>query len=173
MRNKRCLSFLVITLILVMSMLSNVSAGYRDWTCTYSRNTIYSVGQVVDGVSGLDISSDNGHTGECMFESDFEVEPGDKLWLSFGAYFTGNESKFDGSASACGATVYAEDGTKLLEVRFELCGYLLSSCGNDVITIDDETAGKLKFNIFMEGTGTTGVGTDIEELYVEVNGSEV
>lgn len=174
MKNKRCLGFLVITLVLVVSMFSNVFASNgKDWTCIYSNNTKYAVGDIVKRVSGLNISSDGSHTEECQFESNFEVESGDELSLSFGASFWGDKSKFDGSASICIASIYAENGTKLLEVRFELNGNQIEKYGHGLIYVSDEDAGKLTFDITMENTGTNEVKTNIEELYVEVNGDEI
>lgn len=170
---KKGLWFLLVTALLVIASIMNVFAGTTDWTCTESYNTIYSVGDVIPGASYIDISADSSHSESCTFESNYKVKAGDNLHLSFGTCFAGNKNKFDGTASICRAVVYAENGTKLADVSYELNGYQTTNYGKDDVKITDATAGKLKLTVYLENTGTNGVSTLLEELFVEVNGNEI
>lgn len=174
MKNKRYLGFLIITLVLVVAMFSNVFAiTGSGWTCISSYNTSYSVGSIINSVCS-DFNIKSGYdSASCVLKSNFDVKAGDEVFISFGTSFYGDESKYDGSASICGAHIKTEDGTVLASVSYELNGYHISGYGNDSITITDETAGKLVFVIGLEGSGTFGVGSLIDELFVEVNGYEM
>ncbi len=174
MKNKRCLGFLVITFVLVFSMFSNVFANtYGYWTCVSQNNSIYPVGSTISSVSNLNIRSDIRGTEYCKFESSFEVEEGDLLSLSFGAFFAGNKNEFDGAASDCVAQVVSENGSIIATINFELNGNLLSYYEHKDVYITKETAGKINFYIHMECPGPVDVSTELNELFVEVNGCEL
>lgn len=174
MKNKRCLRLLVITLALVVSMFSNVFASsYGYWTCVSQHNSKYPVGTQLSCLSNLDIRADIHGTEYCKFDSNFEVEEGDLLSLSFGAFFSGNENEFDGSASDCVAKVISENGDVIANINFELNGNLLSCYERKDVYITKETAGKIRFYIHMECPGPVDVSTELNELFVEINGEEL
>lgn len=171
---RKCLGFLALVFVLVASMFSNVFASSNSgWTCIQERDSDYSVGQIVDEVTGLSINSDGYHDESCTFESNFEVEEGDLLLVSFGACLEGDSSKFDGSASICWVRLIAENGDTIANVRFELNGNHLSADGVDSSYITKETAGKITFDVFMENTGLYDVSTALTDLCVERNGIEI
>ena len=174
MRKRKCLGFFVLVLVLVLSMFGNVFASSNGgWTCIEESNSDYSVGNTVNKVTYTSISADGYHSESCTFESNFEVEEGDLLSVAFGAYFDGNSDKFDGSASYCIAQIIAENGDVIARVKFELNGNYLSEYGVDSAYVTEETAGKIRFNIFMENTGTFDVSSELDELVVERNGIEI
>lgn len=174
MKIKKILGLLIVVLVLVSSMFSNVFANtYGYWTCVSQNNSIYPVGSTISSLSNLNIRSDIRGTEYCKFKSSFEVEEGDLLSLSFGAFFDGNENEFDGAASDCVAQVVSENGNLIATINFELNGNLLSYYERKDVYITEETAGKINFYIHMECPGPADVSTELNELFVEVNGCEL
>jgi hypothetical protein len=174
MKNKRYLRLLVITLVLVVSMFSNVFANTGSgWTCIKQGNTDYSVGERLDTISGISIYASDCRSAYCIFNSNFDVKEGDLLSIAFGSFFSGDRSEFDGSASDCTAQVVSENGGLIATINFELNGNLLSCNERKDVYITKETAGKMKFYIYLECPGPYYVSTELNELYVEINGEDV
>lgn len=176
MKNKRCLGFLVITLVLVVSMFSNVFASNNTgWTCTAESGTRYSVGDTISHVSGIYFWNVYPKNASATFESSFAVKSGDTVELCLNAYLSDNvdNKDIDGAASICLAQLISENGSLLSDVRFELSGSKYSDSKSQTIKITNATAGKLKLYLFAEGTGKSGVEARIAGPYVKVNGVEV
>lgn len=172
MRNKKCLSFMLIVVFLVSAMLCNVQAssgGY--WTCTYSYYSPYSVGSTIDSATGLSLSAGL-NTAVCKFDSSFEVKAGDTVYLDFNTLFTGT-GNYDEASSANWAKIIAEDGTVLLSANYTLYGNNIADGSYSSKKITSQTAGKLTFEVGLEGTGARNVAAEIDYLYVEVNSDEV
>lgn len=173
MKNKKCLGFFITTIILVISMFSSAFASSKgNWTCTAEHKTRFSVGQVVDYITNLDITADGQHTESCEFVSDFEVKPGDEITISLDASFSGDKNRIEEAISACGASLKSENGNKILNVDSVVMGYTPASEYKKV-RITEETAGKLTFFVYLEGTGTNGVSVSFDDLCIEINGTEV
>lgn len=174
MKNKRSLCFFVVTLVLVISMFGNVFAGGSSgWILISEHGTSYQSGDRLNYASDLYFFTVYPSNAECICESNFDVSAGDNIRLDFEAYLYGNETDVDGAASICSASLIAENGTELAEVRFELHGSKISAYGNDTIRITNATAGKLKLYVFLEGTGKSGVEARVDNVCVYVNGDEV
>ena len=174
MKNKRYLGFLVITLVLVISMFSNVFASSGSgWTCIYSGNSKYSVGSTIDAVGFIDLYTYSQESVGVKFKSNFEVESGDKLYLTLDTYLDGNSDYFNQAASVSFARVIAENGDILLDINYELYGNRTSYYMYQGNTITDETAGKLTLEVGLEGTGTRYVNAYINSICLEVNVKEV
>ena len=111
MKNKKCLGFLILTIILVISMFSSAFANsLGSWTCTQESRTKFTVGQVLENVSCLNITADGQHSESCTFVSDFDVEPGDVVSISFAASCGGDKNRVEEAVSACGAFLKDENG---------------------------------------------------------------
>lgn len=173
MKNKRCLGFLVITLILVISMFSNVFASTGSgWTCISEYNTQYSVGETINYLNSIDLTATNDRTASAIFESNFEVKSGDRLFLEFSSVFSGDSEYFDEAVSACWATIVAENGDTLLDINYTLDGNKTGHWTSQSTTVTDDTAGKLTFYIGLEGTGTKKVDSTIGDIYFVLNDND-
>ena len=156
----------MISLILVISMLSNVFASsYGYW---YGDKK-------VDYVSDINLRATYGNSVSCSVTSSFDVKSGDKVSLSFYSQIIGIETDIDGAASMCLASLTAENGTVLTTIRYELNGSSSGSYkGSDsTVTINNNTAGKLTLNVIMEEPGESGTEVRLKKLNVKVNGTEV
>ncbi|MEI3163765.1 MAG: hypothetical protein V8S74_10370 [Lachnospirales bacterium] len=173
MKNKKCLGFLILTIILVISMFSSAFANsLGSWTCIQESRTKFTVGQVLNNVSCLNINADGQHSEYCTFVSDFDVEPGDVVSISFAASFRGDKNRIEEAVSACGASLTAENGKTILSADSVVLGWT-DAYQNKEVEITEETAGKLTFEVYLEGTGTNGVSVRFDDLYIEINGEEV
>ncbi|MDO4301402.1 MAG: hypothetical protein Q4D26_08455 [Clostridia bacterium] len=170
MKNKRCLGFLVVTLMLVISMFSNVFASsYGYWyNAAYPNNK-------VDFVSDIYIKATYGSNAFCNLTSSFDVSEGDVVSLSFYTQLIGIETDIDGAASGCQARIIAENGTVLATVRYTLRGSSDSSYlgGDKSVRITNTTAGKLTLDVSIEEPGASGTEVRLKKLNVKVNGTEV
>ena len=173
MKNKRCIRFLVITLVLVISMFSNVFAsGESGWTCTRSYKTDYNIGDTVDYISDVGLTTSPPYYALIEFKSNFNVKTGDIIELGFSAVIEGSdEEAIEQSASFCLAQLLTEDGTLLDEVRFELKGGRHEG-GTKQVNITNQTAGKLRLYMYLEDTGNHRTKPIVEELYVNINGRD-
>ena len=180
---RKCLGFLALVFVLVMSMFSNVFASNDGWTCMSSYNTNYSKGDVIKSISNIEqIVSTIDSSSELIFESNFEVKSGDELYVCLETSLQGNEEYIYEASSHNVISVTAENGTTLCSVSCNLGEIqigpnglynLTHFFGNDEITITDETAGKLTVEIFIEGPGTEHLDAVTEAVCLEINGSEV
>lgn len=173
MKNKRCLGFLVITLVLVVSMFSNVFASNNTgWTCIRSYKTDYNVGDTVDFISDIGLITHHPNYAIVELKSNFNVKTGDIIELGFNAVIEGsNQEGIEQSASTCLAQLLTEDGTLLNEVRFELKGGRHEG-GTKQVKITNKTAGKLRLYVYLEDTGNQYTTSVVEELYVNINGND-
>lgn len=173
MKNKKCLGFLILTIILVISMFSSAFANsLGSWTCTQESRTKFTVGQVLENVSCLNITADGQHSESCTFVSDFDVEPGDVVSISFAASCGGDKNRVEEAVSACGAFLKDENGNTILNAGSVVLGWN-SAYQHKEVEITEETAGKLTLGVYLEGTGTNDVSVNFDEFYIEINGEEV
>lgn len=173
MKNKRCLGFLIVTVVLVISMFGNVFASSTGWTLTSEDGTFYQRGDRFNYASDLFFNTVYPRNASVTLDSNFDVSAGDDVSLDFKAYLYGNETDTDGAASMCSANLVAENGTVLASVSFEIHGSRESDYGSDSIRITNATAGKLKLVVFLEDAGKSGVESRVNRVRVYVNGDEV
>lgn len=173
---RKCLGFLALVFVLVVSMFSNVFASSigKGWTCIGSYNNHYEIGdQLGSYLDEMWLNTQNDQSTYVEFESNFEVHSGDVLELSLYTLFDGDENYYDQAASACTAIIYDENGNSILNVNYELRGYMSEYRETETTVITDESEGKLTAYIFLEGTGTKYVNASIESLYLKINGKYV
>ena len=174
MRKRKCLGFFVLVFVLVISMFSNVFASNeRYWTCIDESNSPYSIGDTIYNICSLtSLTSTNDKTSYVTFESNFEVESGDELYIYMESYFIGDEEYMDQAASANRLYVKSESGEIICEIGYEL-SYRTQIWQSDSVIITDETAGKLTVYAGLEGTGTKKIDVHIGAINFELNGGEV
>lgn len=175
MRKRKCLGFLGLVFVLVVSMFSNVFASSNEgWTCIYEKDSPYSIGDTIKSVTGIDIRAENDTTTIVEFQSDFEVKSGDVIELDLETYLCGSKYFFDQASSAGYAAVIAENGETICSVTCNIYGEIHpTSYESNRAIVTDETEGTLTFHLLMEGTGTKEVDACMEQLYLEVNDNEV
>ena len=174
MKNKKCLGFLAVTLMLIVSMFSNAFASSNSgWVCTEANGIDYHEGSVISKTSEIYIVNEFPDTSWFEFESNFTVKQGDRISLGLGACLYGYETSIDGTASICRAELISEDGTVVASVSYNLRGSADTQYETDSCTISSGTAGKLKLYLFTEDPGRRGVYSIITDVNVTVNGQEV
>ena len=170
MKNKRCLGFLVITLVLVISMFSNVFASsYGYWTCVDTNDTSYLLGEQLDYIDDLYLETVQQQSVYAKFKSSFEVSSGDTIKLILSAQLEGDKNYFDQAASMCGATVIDENGNVILSIYYQIAGSYPNYSETKSANITAENAGKLYVTVSLEGTGTNYVDSCLGGIHLIVN----
>lgn len=144
MRNKKCLSFILIVVFLVSAMMCNVQALTPNWTCVRSNTSRYSVGDKVSRATDIGFYTNSINT-YCEFESDIYVKEGDVVSLYFEAVM---EPYSEYAASNCYGIVYAGE-TRIARCRSRLEGDRSGSNFTDTVTITKATEGKLTLEFIL------------------------
>lgn len=174
MKNKRCLGLLVITLVLIVSMFSNVFASsYGYWTCIDNYNTSFPIGGQLNYIDDLYLESVQQQSVYAKFESSFEVSSGDTIELKLSSQLEGDEDYFDQAASMSTATVRDENNNVILRISYQIAGSYPTGNVTKCANITAENAGKLYVTISLEGTGTNYVNSCLGGIHLKVNNKYV